>query len=413
LKTTKKALEKIMEPLEGIRVIECAQVQAGPVTGMLLGDLGAEVIKVEPPEGESLRGLTHFLGVPMQLKQGRHALFEHYNHNKKSIALNLKILGGRQVLWKLVEKSDIFVTNFRSNSHAKLGIDYKTLSKHNRQLIYGFLSGFGEKGPASLKPAYDMTAQAMSGIALASGEEGMPPIVVSTGVGDQIASIMLVQGILAALLVREKEGTGQRVSVSQLGSLLTLQGLVLAVAQVGNKSVPRPKRLYAKNPLWNLYECKDGKWIALAVLQSDRYWADFCRIIGKPELVDDSWFCDMDKRRENRKELVEIFDQQFATRTRDEWCRILDQGDINYCKVNRIEDLAEEPQVLENEYLIDIEHPILGKLKVPGQTITFSQTPTHLKYLAPELGEHTIEILKEICGYSSEEITELAVKGVI
>ena len=401
--------------LEGIRILDWTVWQQGPVATALLGDLGAEVIKIEDRAGRDPgRGLQRARGISTLLAGGRNFYFEYNNHNKKSLALDLKKEKGREIIYRLVKKADVFVQNFRKGVATRLGMDYATLSQYNPKIIYATASGYGLKGPDSEKPAMDYQGLARSGIMTAIGEPEMPPLGMAGGITDQMGAIMLAYGVLAALLARERLGIGQEVDVSHLGSMVTLQGLNVAASLLVGKVLPRMPRAQADNPLWNHYQCKDGRWIALAHLQADKYWGDFCRALGIEELEKDSRFENMTKREENSQELISILDKTFATRTYEEWEKILqEKGDFIFAKIQEVSDLASDPQVVENEYITDFNHPVLGKIKMVGSAVRYSRTPATIRLPAPELGEHTNEVLREMGEYSEEEITQLRKEGVI
>jgi crotonobetainyl-CoA:carnitine CoA-transferase CaiB-like acyl-CoA transferase len=286
--------------LEGIRVLDCAIWQMGPAATAFLGDLGAEVIKIEESvNGDPARATRWLKGESLELPQGKSWYFEQHNRNKKGITLNLKTEEGKQVLFRLVEKSDVFVQNFRPGVAERLGIDYKALSSYNPMIIYASATGFGRKGPDAKEPAFDLLGQARSGLMTTAGEPDGPPVMHSEGIVDQIGAIMLGYGMVVALLARERLGIGQEVDSSQLGSIITLMTSDVSYTLAAGHNIPPVRRRQAYNPLWNIYECSDGKWIALAMLQSDRYWSTVCQALGLPELVDDHRFCNMERRGEN------------------------------------------------------------------------------------------------------------------
>jgi len=402
-------------PLEGIRVLDCTIWQMGPVASALLADLGAEVIKIEEPVGgDPGRGTKRIRGKPVELPQGKSWYFEYTNHNKKGITLDLRSEAGKQVLFRLVKKSDVFVQNLRLGIVKRLGIDYKTLSGYNPRIIYASATGFGSRGADANEPAFDLLGQARSGMMTTAGEPDAPPVVHSLGMADQIGAIMLAYGVLAALLARERLGIGQEVEVSHLGSAITLIGLEVFASLATGHALPLLSRKQAPNPVWNIYECSDGKWITLAMFQPDRQWPAVCKALELQELVDDPRFCNMERRSENCSELIAIFDKVFTTQSCAEWMRRLKQaGDIICSPVNTLEDLPHDQQVIENEYIVDFDHPALGRIKFVGLPVRFSKTPGAIRLPAPEFGQHTEEVLLDIGEYSWEEIAELREKGVI
>ncbi len=401
-------------PLEGIRVLDWTIWQQGPVATAMLGDLGAEVIKIEEREGgDPGRGILKLSGV--DLSDRPNFYFEANNRNKKSIALDLKKDEAREIVQRLVARSDVFVQNFRKGVAARLGLDYESLRAHNPKLIYASASGYGPEGPDSGEPSFDLLGLARSGIMFAAGEPDLPPQQISGGVADQMGAIMLAYGVLTALLARERFGVGQEVDVSHLGSMMMLQGLSVAAKLMMGFSLPRMPRKQAGNPLWNHYRCQDDEWIGLAMLQSDRYWADFSRALGRPELATDERYSSAPARAKHAGEVVEILDQIFATRPRADWLEILrdKQWDFIFTPVNRIDDLPHDPQVQANDYVVDYEHPQYGKIQVQGLPLRLSETPGEIRLPAPEFGQHTEEILLEILGYSWEQIAELQTLEVI
>lgn len=401
-------------PLEGIRVIDWTIWQQGPVATVLLADLGAEVIKLEERDkGDPGRAIVAVAGGPTG-RSGRNFYFEANNRHKKSIALDLKRPGAREIVYKLAARSDVFVQNFRKGVAARLGLDSAQLRKFNPRLIYASASGYGPEGPDSGEPSFDYLGQARSGIMNAVGAPDLPPTYVFGGIADQIGAIILAYGVLAALLARERIGVGQDVDASHLGSMITLQGLNVSSRTIMGIEMGRYSRENAFNPLWNHYRCAGGKWLCLGMLQADRYWVDFCKALGMPELAADARFSDLRSRGKNCRELIAILDQLFATRTREEWLEILRRGgDFIYTIVNSVADLPADPQVVANDYLVDYDHPLLGKTKLVGMPVKLSRTPGDPRGYAPELGEHTEAIMTEMLGYSWDDVGRLREAGVI
>ena len=401
-------------PLAGIRVIDWTIWQQGPVATTMLADLGAEVIKIEERDkGDPGRAIYAVAGGTAE-KSGRNFYFEANNRHKKSLALDLKHPRGREILYKLVAKSDVFVQNFRKGVAARLGVDYPSLREYNERLIYASASGYGPEGPDSGEPSFDYLGQARSGVMNVVGPPGSPPSYIFGGIADQMGAIMLAYGVMAALLARERYGVGQEVDASHLGSMIALQGLNVSFKTIVGMEFPRYRREDSYNPLWNHYQCGDGKWIAFAMLQADRYWKDFAVAIGLGELADDPRFADIRSRAQNAAALIEILDRTFATRPREEWLKILREGgDFIYTVVNSISDLPHDPQVLINRYVVDYEHPAFGPTRLVGLPVILSKTPGDPRGYAPELGEHTEAILTEMLGYSWDEIAELRQAGVL
>ena len=403
----------MVKPLEGIRVLDWTIWQQGPVSTMMLGDLGAEVIKIEERiGGDPGRGAMSIGGTGVSGQ--RNYYFEANNKHKKSLTLDLKKPEAQKIVYALVEKSDAFVQNFRKGVAARLGLDYQTLSQYNPQLIYASASGYGPEGPDSGEPSFDAMGLARSGIMNAVGEPDMDPLSIAGGVADQMGATMLAYGVITALLVRERHGIGQQVDTSHLGSMMSLQGLNLACRLTLGKEFRRSDRTQAPNPLYNYYKCGDGKWICLAMIQADRYWSDFCRTLGIQELEQDSRFVTMNVRGKNSEALISVVDKVFASKPRDEWMAILKNGgDFIYTVVNTVNDLPDDPQMIANDYVVPYDHPVWGPIKVVGVPVRFSKTPGDPRAAAPEFGEHTEQILVDLLGYSWEDIARLKDQEVI
>ena len=402
-------------PLNGIRVLDWTTWQLGPVATSMMGDMGADVIKIEALDGDAGRALRQASSLKMDLEGGRNAYFETCNRNKRSIAVNLKTRQGRDVIYNLVRKSDVFVQNFRKGIAEKLEMDYETLREVNPALIYSSASGYGPKGPDAHRPSFDFTAQARSGLMMSSTPAGADePTRVTAGISDQMGAIMLCLGILAALVARDKQGIGQNVDASHLGSNMWLQGHSITMSLLsGSRSAPYDRKRPI-NPLANMYRCKDGLWIQLMHMQPDRYWGPFTAVLEITELVDDPRFANMEDRTENAAELVEILDRRFATKTYDEWDGAFrESGDFVYDKVQSIYDLEQDPQVIANGYITTFDHPALGSVKMCSHPIFYSETPAGIWREAPELGQHTEEVLMEELGYGWEDIERLRQAGAI
>ena len=399
-------------PLDGIRVLDWTQWQMGPVATAMLADLGATVIHIENRvTGDAGRALNALMWT---LPEGRNAYFECNNRGKKSIAVELVKEKGKEVIYRLVRNSDVFVHNFRQGVPERLGLDYETLRQHNPRLIYAAASGYGPKGPEAREPAFDYLGLARSGIMTMVGESEMPPLLIQLGIADQMGAIMTAYGVLAAIVARERLGVGQKVDVSHLGSLIALQGMTLGIHLSLGQEIPRLSRKAAFNPLWNYYLCNDDRWIMLGMLQPDRQWPSVCRALGIEQLEKDPRFEDAVQRAQNSEEIIAVMDEVFITRSTSEWMKILKQaGDIICTPVQSISDLKNDPQVLANEYIVDAEHEVLGPVKVTGIPVGLSETPGAVNCEAPEFGQHTEEVLIEIGGYSWEEIAELRDEGVI
>jgi len=399
--------------LEGIRVIDWTIWQQGPVASMMLADLGADVIKIEERVGgDPGRGVLRAAGVDVSSMPNFY--FEAHNRGKRSLTLDLKKPEALKVVHRLVAQSDVFVQNFRPGAADRIGLGYEALRPHNERLIYAAGSGFGLRGPDAERPCMDYLGLARSGIMNAAGEPDHPPLQVQGAIADQMGGTMLAFGIMTALLHRERTGEGQMVDASLLGAMSWLQGLSMASRLMLGNQLPRLPRASAFNPLWNHYRCADDRWIAFAMAQSDRWWADFARVLGKPEWADDERYAGMMARGANAAELVAELDAIFATQDSGEWMKRLDDGgDFIFCQVNSVSDLPDDPQVRANDLIAQVEHPNLGPLEMLNVPVGLSASPPTIQNSAPEFGQHTEEILVEELGYSWEEVGALREREVI
>lgn len=400
-------------PLDGMRVIDWTMWQFGPVSTMMLADLGAEVIKVESLEGDHARQFVGSSGVNADLGSGVNAYFSALNRQKRSIAIDLKHPQGREIIYDLVKTSDIFVQNFRQGVAERLQLGYDDLVVHNPRLIYGAAAGYGPQGPDSGKPAFALTGEARAGSLWWAGpDDGLPYNI--PGVADQIAGIMLSYGLLGAVVARERFGIGQKVDVSHLGSLMWLGNMRDGIALLAGQAFERQNRDRAGNVLWNTYRCQDGHWIALAMGQGDRYWPTFCKAIDREDLVHDPRFNSMQARGENLETLIAMLDAIFATRPRDEWeMRLREAGDLIWERVQTVLDLPHDPQVIDNQYLVEFDHPVLGPTMWHQTPVTYSETPVSTRKMAPMHGEDTDDVLKNLLGYDAAHVASLRDAKVI
>ena len=404
-------------PLKGIRVLDMTVWQFGPVSTAMMGDMGADVIKIEALDGDAGRGLWRASTMNMDLGEGRNAYFEACNRNKRGIAVNLKTEEGRQIIYKLVKEADVFVQNYRQGVAERLGVGYDTLHEINPMLVYGSANGYGPAGPDSHLPSFDGCGQARAGLMMSATEPGAEyPTRISQGVSDQMGGIMLCLGVLSALVCRNQQGIGQKVEASHLSANMWLQGLGISMSLLNNgQNFGSYERESPTNPLSNLYKCKDGRCIQLMHLQPDPYWRPICRAMGMDDIIEDPRFEDMRGRADNTIELVKIMDAKFATKTADEWDAVFRAFEVDfiYSVVQSITDLEDDVQVVANNYITDFDHPVLGDVKMCNHPNIYSETPAGIWQEAPELGQHTEQILIDELGYDWDDISELQDAGAI
>jgi CoA:oxalate CoA-transferase len=393
-------------PLTGIRVLDFTRYQQGPYATSLLADMGAEVIKVEPRvDGEWGRQTERD-------ESGFSAYFESYNRGKQSITLDIRTPQGKAVVERLVPRVDVLVENFRPGYMDRIGLGYEALRARNPRLVYAAASAFGPKGPLAQRPGYDHIAQAVSGLMIEqAGGPGHEPVPALPGAADQISATMFAFGIASALVARDRTGTGQKVEVSLLGSMVAFQGRqITRFLRTGKQGRAR----FRRSPLYSHYAAADG-WVAIAA-QDPKKWPPLCRALGHPELVDDPRFAGPWDRHHNAEALEETLEGIFATRPVSEWLDRLIAADVPCAPVNDYRALIAgddlTTQLEANEYLTTVEHPNLGTLRTAGIPLHMSATPPGPAGHSPELGQQTEQVLLEL-GYTWEEIERLRRDEVI
>jgi crotonobetainyl-CoA:carnitine CoA-transferase CaiB-like acyl-CoA transferase len=392
--------------LKGIRVLEMSQIMAGPTCGLLLADLGAEVIKIEKtPGGDDTR---RFL--PPDIN-GEAAAFMMMNRNKKGIALNLKDVDGIEIFKRMVKKSDVVLENFRKGTLEKLGIGYDVISKINPKIILCEISGYGRTGPYADKGGFDLVAQGMSGLMSITGEsKDKPPMKVGAPITDITAGLLASSGILAALVHRNKTGEGQKVDTSlfEAGIIHTYWQSAIAVA-----TGESPGPLGSAHPLtapYQAFKTKD-KWITVGA-SNQNTWLMLLKAIDRMDLQENEMFSSNFNRKENITQLVEILNRELIKKTSKEWLKIFDDNGLPCGPINSINEMFVDPQTIEREMIIDVDNKKAGKSKAIGMPIKFSKSKTEKSKSAPNLGEHTKEIMK-IFDYNDKQIDDFYNRKII
>jgi crotonobetainyl-CoA:carnitine CoA-transferase CaiB-like acyl-CoA transferase len=384
-------------PLHGYRVVDLTSNVSGPLATMILGDQGADVIKVEAPDGGDA---TRAGGNP---RAGFTASFLNNNRNKRSIVLDLKTAGGLQALMRLVASADVFVQNFRPGVAERLGVGETAIRAVSPKIVYVSISGFGEKGPYAARPAYDPVIQAFSGLAtVQAGSDEARPRLLRTILPDKLTAITASQAITAALLARERTGEGQHVRLSMLEAMLAFLWSSDMGSQTFVGDEPAPQERASAIDL--IYETKDG-YITLAAL-TDRQWAGLARALDRPEWLEDARFKTPALRQKNIDARLQLTQDALVTRPAAEWLERLTAADVPCGPVQTRNEVIRHPQVLEMGIVVETEHPAAGRLRQARAAARFSSTPTEIRRGAPRLGEHTEEILGEL-GYSLADIAEL------
>jgi crotonobetainyl-CoA:carnitine CoA-transferase CaiB-like acyl-CoA transferase len=401
--------------LEGIKVLDMGHVVAVPAACAMMGDWGAEVIKIEPHAGDMLRGLKR-----MVVENGAIKIYETWplwyinllNRNKRGLALDIKKDEGRAILYRLVERADVFLSNYETGALKNLKCDYATLSQINPRLVYGVLTGYGTVGPDKDERGFDFTAGwARTGIQYIIGEPGTPPPPQRGGMIDRVASGFMVAAIMAALLKRTETGRGQELAFSLYHTGVWVLADDIQAALSGFP-VLKHERTKPGSPLWSNYQAKDGRWFQLAMLQSDLQWPGFCRAINRPDLENDPRCNSMEMRMLHSEEIVRIIDDILIIKTRTEWEKIFRENGVIYGRIETPEEVVRDPQAEVNNFFADIHIPAVGEGKLVTTPVKFNQYPTSIRMPAPEIGEHTEEILLEL-DYGWEDIARFKEHGVI
>jgi crotonobetainyl-CoA:carnitine CoA-transferase CaiB-like acyl-CoA transferase len=395
----------MVRPLEGIKVLDLSRALAGPYCTLMLADMGADIIKLEMPgRGDDSRSW----GPPFI--EGESAYFMSVNRNKKSLTLNLKNEKSKEIIYKLIKKSDILVENFRPGTMEKLGLGYEQVRKLNPKIVYASISGFGQDGPYRLLPGFDQVLQGMGGLMSITGEPNGPPIKVGIAVADIAGGMFAAYGITVALFNRERTGKGQLIDVSLLDSQVAWL-TYRAGSYFASGEIPQP--LGSGHPTivpYQAFKAKDA-YINIAA-GNDQLWQKFCKAVGLEAIMNDPKFASNSKRVQNREDLVKIIENLIKTKNAEEWLGILKENGVPCGLIYTMEDIFSDPQVIHRNMVKELDHIKAGKIKVTGVPIKFSETPGEIRTAPPVLGQHTKEILNEL-GYSEVEIEKLYQENVI
>jgi CoA:oxalate CoA-transferase len=393
-----------MKPLEGCLVLDLTRVLAGPYCTMVLGDLGARVIKIEVPGmGDDSRGYGPF-------QNGQSAYFMSINRNKQSMTLNLKTDEGKEIFESLLKQADVLVENFRPGTMEKLGYPFEVLKEINRKLVYTTVSGFGHTGPFNHKPAYDIIVQALGGMMSITGEEGGIPMKVGASIGDITAGLFAAIGTLGALTSVSKGREGQHVDISMLDSQVAILENAISRYFVGGE-VPSPigNRHPSITPFCS-FPTSNG-YIIVAI-GNDSMWKKFCKLLNIEKIATDNRFMTNAARTSNWKELQVVFEPTFLQKTTEDWLNLLEEAGIPSGPIQSINQVVTHPQVLSRNMIIEVEHPEAGVVKMAGNPIKFSDTACQDVTHSPLLGQHTEFILKEL-GLIDDRIQEYKRKQII
>jgi crotonobetainyl-CoA:carnitine CoA-transferase CaiB-like acyl-CoA transferase len=391
--------------LDGVRILELGQIIAGTYGSQVLTDLGAEVIKIETPEGDLGRipSVAPYKGIS--------TLFLTFNRNKKSIVINLKTDEGRALFYDLVKVSDVVIDNFRAGVLERLKIDYATLSAINPRIIQCSVTGFGSDGAYKDFPALDLVIQAISGYLSITGEPGRPPARVGIPLADMSGGIFSCKAILAALYQREKTGKGSRVETSMFDGMLNLLSY-MATHYLTAGDVPTPQGTAHEFTVpWQAFAAQDG-YLVIATRQ-ENFWKRLCAVLERPELADDPRFATNPQRLEHRATLVPLLEDILRRRTVKAWLEKLYDAEVPAAPVNNLAQAFAEPPVAERDMIVEYDHPEVGRVRMPGNPIKFDGIDTTLSQPAPLLGEHTDAVLSELLSLPAARIAQLRQQGVI
>ena len=402
-----------MSPLKGVRVLDLSRAMAGPYCTMMLGDLGADVIKVERPgSGDESRGWgPPFVGQSDDNISGVSTYFLSVNRNKRSITVNLKSSEGQEVIQRLASMCDVLVENFRTGVLEKLGLGYDDMKKLNPSLVYCSISGYGRTGPYAGRPGYDVIIQAEGGMMGITGPIEGPPSRVGVPIVDITTGMFAATSILAALRVRDQTHEGQLIDVSLFDTQAALLTNVASSYLIGGADPLRTGNDHPNLAPYGAFRAKD-RWLVLGVA-NERQWETFCAVIDRPDLREDVLFKTNGDRVAHRVEFGEILSEVIATRPASEWLSDLRNAGLPCGPINDVAAVFDHPQVQPREMILEVEHPNAGPIHLTGFPYKLTQTPAELRHPPPLLGEHTEEVLTEMLGYSVEQVAQFQERGAI
>ena len=395
------------QALEDIKVLDLSRVLAMPYCSMMLGDLGAEIIRVERP---GVGDETRHWGPPWAGDQSAYYLCT--NRNKKSITIDLKKKDGQEIIRRLARRSDVLLENFLPGSLAEMGLGYEQIKAVNPGIIYASVTGYGQEGPYRDLPGFDFIIQAQGGVMSIIGDPDGPPMKVGVAIVDITAGLFASSAILAALHYRVKTGIGQYIDIALLDSQVAWLANQASNYLISGRVPGRMGNAHPNIVPYETFKARDGIYIALGV-GNDNQWQKFCKLAKLEHLMNDPRYATNPKRVENRKELVSFLQGVFLQKTSDEWLKLLGEAEIPSGPINTLDQVFADPQVLARGMLLEMEHPVTGKYKLVGSPMKLSETPVQYRFPPPRLGEHTEEVLRVILGYEQAQISRLKEQKVI
>jgi CoA:oxalate CoA-transferase len=410
-------------PLDGLTVLDLTRILSGPFCTMMLADFGADVVKVEQPvTGDPARGNGPFLTKDADGKQiaaqaqgddAYSSYFMSINRGKRSIAIDLSKPKGRELLLSLAEKADVLVENFRPGTMQKLGLAYEAFQARNPRLVMASISGFGQTGPYSQRPALDVIVQGMGGMLSITGEPGGGPVRPGASIGDITAALFTTVAIQSALLERERSGLGQYIDISMLDCQVSImENAFMRYFTLGEV----PRRLGTRHPSstpFQAFETSDGHVVVAIMGGSTDQWPLFCAALDLPDLIDDERYVTGWGRTQNYDELIPLIKEAMLQKTNAEWVEILSDMGIPVGPVQDIGEVAQDPQVNQRDMFVELDHPSLGPVRFTGNPMKLSRTPSGPTRIPPDLGEHSAELLQEFLGMDEAQAAELLSEGVV